>query len=105
MNIARQQGSGLLAVSGTLDITTADALRDALLEGFSNNAEVDVDLAGIERCDTAGLQVLLAGGRNGRHLGKPLRLHSISASIAEVAVALGFSIDISTASIVEAHGK
>lgn len=102
MNIARELDNGSLTLSGTLDIMTANSLREALLDGLSRNMEVNVDLAGIERCDTAGLQVLLAAGQTARTLGKSLHLHAISAPVAEVAAALGFSIDGSAESTVEA---
>jgi anti-sigma B factor antagonist len=58
--IAKDGGCARLAVVGPLDLVSAPALRDALIELFGDNARVAVDLSGCDFLDSVGLGVLLA---------------------------------------------
>jgi anti-anti-sigma factor len=85
--------AGVLKVSGTLDIETANSLREALLDSLLLQREVTADLTAVDACDASGLQVLLAGQRDAASLGKLLRLHGASQAVLETAAALGFSLE------------
>jgi anti-anti-sigma factor len=84
--------TGALKVSGELDVDAANSLREALLDCFSSQTEVALDLASVSMIDTAALQVLLAGPREAAFLGKSFRFVAVSPSVTETAAALGFSI-------------
>jgi anti-anti-sigma factor len=58
--IARDGECARLAVVGPLDLVSAPALRDALLELFGDTPRVAVDLSGCDFLDSVGLSVLLA---------------------------------------------
>lgn len=74
-----------------LDLTTAPALRDELLEALGSGGPVSLGCAAVERVDTAGAQVLVAfvralerrgGALTWTDLGAPAR-----ASLARLGVA------------------
>ena len=56
------EASGILKISGTLDINVADELRTALLDFICTASRPVVDLSEVEECDTAALQVLCSAG-------------------------------------------
>ena len=94
MTLTKDNTTSVLIISGTLDIDTANSLREALLECFSLQPEVRADLSAVDACDAAGLQVLLAGQRNAALLGKALHVNTASPAVLETAAALGFSIQV-----------
>lgn len=95
MTLATNDRTGVLKISGTLDIDEADALREALLTAFRLQAEIALDLSEVDACDTAALQVLLAGQRNAASAGKTFRMVAVSDSVTGTAAALGLSIEAS----------
>jgi anti-anti-sigma factor len=58
--IARDGGCARLSVVGPLDLVSAPALRDALIELVGESPRVAVDLSGCDFLDSVGLSVLLA---------------------------------------------
>jgi anti-anti-sigma factor len=58
--ITRADGVARLAVVGPLDLVSAPALRDVLIELVSDTPRVAVDLSGCDFLDSVGLGVLLA---------------------------------------------
>ena len=50
----------LLSIDGELTIYTAAEYKKYLVENFSSEQSLEVDLAGIEEIDTCGLQLLAA---------------------------------------------
>lgn len=64
----------LLEVAGPLDVATAPAFRQALLEAqYGRGARVAVDLSGLEFLDSFGLGVLVGGAKRARlHAGELL---------------------------------
>jgi anti-anti-sigma factor len=88
MTLNQDNASGLLKILGTLDIDAASALRQMLLDAMSRQPAIAVDLSEVEACDTAALQVLLAGRKE-----RALRITGASAAVIETAAALGLSFD------------
>ena len=80
------EDNGVHKILGTLDIDTASALRQALLDCMIHKPAIEVNLSGIEACDTAALQVLVAGRSNGS-----LQITGSSPAVTEIAAALGLS--------------
>jgi anti-sigma B factor antagonist len=69
---AREGDRIVLAVSGEIDMATADQLRDALLRAAESRIDVWVDLSEVEFMDSTGLNALViahrAMGDDGRRL-------------------------------------
>ena len=72
LQIATSECSGvhLLALTGRLGSTTAEALRDVLdRPGFGGNSRVLVDLSGVDYVSSAGLHVLERAAERARAAG------------------------------------
>lgn len=93
MTLSTDKITGVLQISGTLDIDAANGLREALLDCLLHQGEIVADISELDGCDAAGLQVLLAGRRDAMAAGKPFRFTAPSHVLAQTALALGFSID------------
>jgi anti-anti-sigma factor len=94
MTLTKDNITGQLKISGTLDMVTANTLREALLECFLLEPEVVADLSAVDGCDAAALQVLLAGHKDAASFGKPFRMNAASPAVLETAEALGLSIGL-----------
>jgi anti-anti-sigma factor len=91
MTLSKDEITGALTISGPLDIDAAESLREALLDCFRRQPDVAADLSGVDMCDAAALQVLLAGRRNAASVGKAFRVVTASDAVTVTAAALGFS--------------
>jgi anti-anti-sigma factor len=58
--LTRTEGGARLAIVGPLDLVSAPALRDVLMELVADTPAVAVDLSGCDFLDSVGLSVLLA---------------------------------------------
>ena len=82
-----RQGSALvLAVSGRLDITSADALRDALLARIADRDghKLVLDFSGVDYISSAGLRVLMIASRQARSANVTLAIASLQPIVAEI---------------------
>src|SRR5579862_4353725 len=93
MTLNKDKITGVVKVSGTLDIDGANSLREALLDCLHQQGEVEADLSEADRCDATVLQVLLACRRDTTAAGKTFRITAASSAVTETAAALGLSID------------
>src|SRR4051794_22837926 len=69
----------VLAVSGELDLSTADELRqelDALIDG--SGTDIRVDLSGVTFFDSSSVAVLIEANRRMAALGRPLTIVRLS---------------------------
>jgi anti-sigma B factor antagonist len=66
--------SALLMLRGDLDLATAPALREALIEVLRGCKSVVVDLEGVGFVDSAGIGILLGGLKRARSQGGELEL-------------------------------
>jgi anti-anti-sigma regulatory factor len=96
MTLTKDSTTGALRVSGTLDIDSANALREALLDCFSLQPEVRADLSAVDACDAAGLQVVLAGQNHAALIAKAFYVDAASPPVLEIAAALGFAIPVAS---------
>jgi anti-anti-sigma regulatory factor len=83
MTLNKDEVTGVLKISGPLDIDAADSLREP---------DVAADLSGVDMCDAAAVQVLLAAHGNLAYSGKAFRIVAASEAVTVTAAALGFSI-------------
>jgi anti-anti-sigma regulatory factor len=92
MEISRQS-NGVLRLGGDLHIGDVEALRSALLMELAASPALELELSGVERCDTASLQILCSLGRSADRDGKGLRLHGTPAALSEPGAILGLSLE------------
>ena len=72
-----------LAVDGAMTVYEAGESKGELLAALADGGGLEIDLAGVEEIDTAGLQLLVLTQREGRRTGKPVRLADPSAAVLE----------------------
>jgi len=76
---------GTLGVSGVLSFDTAAAALAAIGAVLAAEPVARLDLAGVERGDSAGLACLLAVQAEARRLGRPLRVEHLPAGLRALA--------------------
>ncbi len=67
-----------LSISGDLTIYTANEYRDSILEKFSAEKNIEIDLAEVEEIDSSGLQLLAAMNKEITSHGCEMQLVSVS---------------------------
>jgi phospholipid transport system transporter-binding protein len=67
-----RQTPGTLGVGGVLSFDTAAAALEAIGKALAAEPVARLDLAGLERADSAGLACVLAVQAEARRLGRPL---------------------------------
>ncbi|MGN2245454.1 lipid asymmetry maintenance protein MlaB [Frateuria sp. GZRR35] len=68
---------GTLGVSGVLSFDTAAAALEAIGRALADGAVVRLDLAGVERSDSAGLACVLAAQAEVRQRGRSLTVENM----------------------------
>jgi anti-anti-sigma factor len=89
LQITTVPGSNAIRLAGDLDIYSADSARQTLLDHLTDKVGIELDLAGIETCDAAGMQLLLAARRSALAAGKTLALRAPVPVIEKCGEALG----------------
>jgi ABC-type transporter Mla MlaB component len=79
------------ALGADCTIEHAPAIHKRLAKVLANRACVTVDLAQVRRCDTAGLQVLVAFVRERREAGREVELKDAPDSFVSAAKLLGLT--------------
>lgn len=87
--IAASPEAHILRLDGDLDLYHAETAREALLKQLSGSAALELDLSGVEACDTAGIQLLLAARRSAVAAGKPFVIHATAPALATCGERLG----------------
>ncbi len=80
-----EPGSGMFALTGTAGFATATALLAQGRTLFLPCASIDLDLAGVQSIDSAGLALLLCWLADARSQGKVLRLRNLPAQLRAIA--------------------
>ena len=86
---ADRGGYVIAELSEELDIASAPALREQLLDLLCAASHLILDLSAVEHADASGLAVLVGSGRRARLLGGSLRLAAPSPEAARVLSATG----------------
>jgi anti-anti-sigma factor len=93
LQISALADTNRVSLVGDLDIYCVEEARETLLRLFTDLPGLELDLGGVETCDTAGLQLLLATRRNAMAAGKSFANHPIAAVIEKCGVILGVHPD------------
>lgn len=88
-----KDSSGVLQISGVLEIRNADELHKALREFVENEACPVIDVASVEGCDAAALQLFCSARKTAAARGKVFRLTGVPEVIQEAAASLGIAIE------------
>jgi anti-anti-sigma factor len=80
----------VLAPSGRLDSSTAPQLQQALLESIDGAPALLIDCAGLDYVSSAGLRVLLMGGKQSKQKGRGFALCNLKETVREVFEISGF---------------
>ena len=73
----RREAPGTLGVSGVLSFDTAAAALEAIGRALADGTVARLDLAGVERSDSAGLACVLAAQAQARQLGRALAVDNM----------------------------
>ncbi len=92
MNLENDSATGKIKISGDLRIDEANSLRNALHDCLVAHSSIVLDLAEVEYCDTASLQLLIATNKSADQASKPFEFSSISDAVADVANSLGVKL-------------
>ena len=78
-------GDGAYALSGTAGFATARQLLEQGRLAFAGKSKVELDLAGVDSIDSAGLALLLCWLAEARADGRALKLHNLPAQLSAIA--------------------
>lgn len=81
-----------LQVDGELDIRGLDELHRLFAEVLGRGPDIVVDLAGVQACDTAALQLICSLRKTAVERGQRLHVAALSPAIENIAAALGLPI-------------
>ncbi len=73
--------AGRFAIVGDMNFSTVEQLLDKSLEIFSYEDNLEIDLAGVERADSAGLALIIEWMKQARRSGAEIRLLNIPAQM------------------------
>jgi phospholipid transport system transporter-binding protein len=80
-----QDSNGRFAIRGDLNAVSVPDLWDECCSRFDGCDELEIDLSGVERSDSAGLALLVGFLRNARETGKTVRFLNIPAQMLAMA--------------------
>jgi anti-anti-sigma factor len=90
LQIAQPENGGPLKIAGALDLYSADALREALLQCVQQEPALTLDLSAVTRCDPVALQLICAAQRSAGTAGKPFAVSAVSPAVTGALTDLGF---------------
>lgn len=76
---------GRLAINGSLTFASVPVLWAHCGDCFTGAAELDIDLSGVQRSDSAGLALLVECARHARQTGKNIRFFNIPPQMLAIA--------------------
>lgn len=89
LQITALEESNAIGMAGDLDIYNAEAAHAALRGYLAQHSALELDLSGVETCDGAGIQILLAARRSAVAADKSFSIRSAAAAIVKCGELLG----------------
>lgn len=94
MDESTQTASGPIELGDRLDVSEAAAVSGKLKELLETAGdEIEIDLAGAQVVDTAGIQLMIAFAREALKRGKAVRFSEPSSAFSEAAQLLGVAAE------------
>jgi anti-anti-sigma factor len=97
VEITRDESGCVLRILGALDISVAEQLRKELWNSLDGNPSLIVDLASVDACDVAAIQLLYSARKAADNCSKSLIFKDLSAAIESTMDMLGLSLNELTA--------
>jgi len=94
LEITSVKDTNAIRLVGHLDIYNVGDAPEALLKHLASKPGLELDLGGVESCDAAGIQLLLAARRSAGAAGKTFSIHTPTPAVQECSKLLGLSPDI-----------
>ncbi len=66
LNLTKENKKSTLQIEGELSIYQINQFKEELITAFDDVDEVVIDLAKVERCDTASFQVLVSASKSAK---------------------------------------
>ncbi|HUA61816.1 MAG TPA: STAS domain-containing protein [Verrucomicrobiae bacterium] len=82
----------VLQIDGELTIARAEELHRSITGEIARGMEVRVDLAGVQKCDTAGLQLICSIHKTADRTGQAIAIVALSPAIEETAAVIGLPV-------------
>ncbi len=77
-------GCSVIRLSGEVDLSWSQQVRDAVLAALGNSARVGVELSAVSYIDSSGIAALVEGFQNARSKGKGFALVAVSDAVRAV---------------------
>ncbi len=94
MEFTQDEPNGVLRISGALDVSAAQELRDALADFLKRHSGMALDLSAAGGCDISALQLLYAARLSAGRAGAPFRIVEIPTVVREAAAAVGLPPEV-----------
>ncbi|MCB9496432.1 MAG: STAS domain-containing protein [Fibrobacteria bacterium] len=91
ITVAMARGRIRARLSESLDISSVEEAKDKLLQLSNSSNSLELNLSGMERLDTAGIQLLLALRRRRENRNQTLRISHPSGEVAKILFRAGLS--------------
>lgn len=86
MTIDKTQKNGklILAVNGRLDVNSSTLLQEALIPGFDESNDIELDFTELAYLSSAGIRVLVAGQKTAAAKGAVMTITHVTADVMDV---------------------
>jgi ABC-type transporter Mla MlaB component len=92
MEIVRQ-GGGVVRMQSNLHIGEVEELRTVLMGELAVAPALELELSGVENCDTAGFQLLCSLRKSAEQAAKELHISAFPAAMREASATIGLSLE------------
>jgi anti-anti-sigma factor len=89
LQLTIQKETNTIQLAGDLDIYNVETIRDTLAALLADGQGLDLDLSGVESCDAAGVQLLLAARRSALEAEKTFSVRTTVLAVTECGELIG----------------
>jgi len=88
-----QDGNLVIKIEGALSAYSVGEFKDRLLAGLTSHQGVILDINGVTKCDTLGIQLLLSAGKTAEKLNKTFNVTGDSRSVQDAVTGVGLEAE------------